>query len=194
MIDQSPVWTIIAGPNGAGKTTAAYGLLPTAFNTSLFLNTDEIAKGLSPFDPAAAAITAGKTMLKRMDELIAQKQSFVSETTLSSQTLAKKIKTAKANGYIIQLIYLWVPNIELAIERVETRALKGGHNVPEVDIRRRYQRGLHYLFKLFMPLCNQTIIYMNNGNFQQIALLSSDGTTTIFQPDEWAKIQSVIGS
>ena len=74
---------IIAGCNGAGKTTASYTVLPEILECREFVNADEIAKGLSPFNPSSVAIEAGRLMLKRIGELLSAGVSFSVETTLS---------------------------------------------------------------------------------------------------------------
>src|SRR6187402_776432 len=99
-----PELFIIAGCNGAGKTTAAYNLLPEVFNTVEFINADEIARGLSPFNPSGAAVQAARIMLERMDYMLEKKESFTTETTLSGLTLLNTIRKAKSDDYIITVV------------------------------------------------------------------------------------------
>ena len=82
---------IIAGCNGAGKTTASYTILPEMLDCREFVNADEIAKGLSPFNPERMAIDAGRLMLQRMDDLLCQDEDFAFETTLASRSYTKFI-------------------------------------------------------------------------------------------------------
>jgi predicted ABC-type ATPase len=96
-----------------------------------FVNADEIAKGLSPFQPEKVAIEAGRIMLKRMQELLAAGYDFAFETTLASKSYANTIKQAQLNSYYVTLIYFWLNSPELAIERVKERVQNGGHNIPE---------------------------------------------------------------
>ena len=133
---------IIAGCNGAGKTTAAYNLLPKVFKTVEFVNADEIARGLSPFNPAGVAFQAAKIMLERLKHLISRKKSFAFETTLSGLTYLKFIQSAKLKGYDVTLFFIWLNNFELAKKRVVARVNKGGHNIPEDVIERRYAKGI----------------------------------------------------
>jgi predicted ABC-type ATPase len=133
---------IIAGCNGAGKTTASYTVLPEILNCKEFINADEIARGLSPFQPEKVAIAAGRIMLQRIDELIKLKIDFAIETTLTTKSYTKMIEVARLNGYNIKLAYLWLNNVDLAIERVNARVKEGGHNIPEDVIRRRYKKGI----------------------------------------------------
>ena len=83
---------IIAGCNGAGKTTASFTVLPEVLNCKEFVNADEIARGLSPFQPETVAIQAARIMLKRIEELMEEKADFAFETTLASRTYVNTIK------------------------------------------------------------------------------------------------------
>lgn len=90
MNDQLKV-VIIAGPNGAGKTTFAREFLPNEGNCPTFINADLIAAGLSPFNPEAASVRAGRLMLEEIDEMVRQRKSFAFETTLSGRAYLHKI-------------------------------------------------------------------------------------------------------
>lgn len=116
-----PKLYIIAGCNGAGKTTASYTVLPEMLGCKEFVNADEIAKGLSPFNPESVAIEAGRLMLQRMDDLLSEGSDFAFETTLSTRSYVKFIERAQAKGYFVTLLYFWLPTPEQAIERVATR-------------------------------------------------------------------------
>jgi predicted ABC-type ATPase len=105
---------IIAGCNGAGKTTASFTVLPEILECKEFVNADEIAKGLSPFQPEKVAFEAGRIMLNRIDELIKKEENFAFETTLSTKTYKQKIQFAKQNGYNTTLLFFWLQNTELA--------------------------------------------------------------------------------
>ena len=143
---------IISGPNGAGKTTASYTVLPKILNCKEFVNADEIARGLSPFNPDGMAIEAGKLMLKRIDELLQKEESFSIETTLSTRSYFKLVETAHQKGYNVTLLYFWLESPEQAIERVAERVSKGGHDIPKDVIIRRYWAGLNNLFDIYMPI------------------------------------------
>ncbi len=132
-----PELYIIAGPNGAGKTTASFTILPQIFNVKEFVNADEIARGLSPFNPESVAFEAGRIMLQRIGQLIAAKKTFAFETTLSTRSYVNLVKRCKDLGYRIHLIFLWLSSPEFAIERVKARVTRGGHNMPVDVIRRR---------------------------------------------------------
>ncbi len=153
---------IIAGCNGAGKTTASFTVLPEMLDCNEFINADEIARGLSPLNPDKAAIEAGRLMLSKIDKLILHQKDFAFETTLSTKSYTNTIIKARQNGYQITLIFFWLDSVDLAIERVKTRVLEGGHNIPQNIIIRRYYSGLKNLFKLYVPVCDYWMIFNNS--------------------------------
>lgn len=153
---------IISGPNGAGKTTASYKILPRILQCKEFVNADEIARGLSPFNPEAVAIEAGRLMLKRIDELLLRNESFSIETTLSTRSYFRLVEKAHAQGYDVTLLYFWLKSPQQAIERVAERVAKGGHDIPRDIVIRRYWEGLDNLFQLYMPIVD-TWILVNNS-------------------------------
>lgn len=154
---------VIAGPNGAGKTTFARRFLADVVASHQFINTDLIAAGLSPLAPDTVAVDAGRLMLRRMEQLLGKRVTFGIETTLSGKTLFARLQTAEAVGYCICLVYLWLPEVELAVERVAARVRAGGHGVAADVVRRRYERGLSNLFELYLPLAEEWSIYDNRA-------------------------------
>lgn len=153
---------IICGPNGAGKTTASYSVLPKILHCKEFVNADEIARGLSPFNPENVAIEAGRIMLNRIKELLSRNKSFSIETTLATRSYCRLIEKAHQQGYKVTLLFFWLKSPEQAIERVAERVSKGGHNIPQDIIVRRYYEGINNLFKLYMPIVD-TWILVNNS-------------------------------
>lgn len=183
---------ILSGPNGAGKTTASYMLMPEMLEMSELVNADEIAKGISPFNPENVAIQAGKIMLMRMRELIDSRQDFAFETTLATKSYYSLIRDAQEKGYFVTLLYLWLPSPETAIRRVAQRVSEGGHNIPEVVIRRRYDAGIRNLFKLYMPVCDYWMMYhsddLNYG--KKIATGSKSNEKTIYDAATFTKLEN----
>lgn len=158
-----PKLYIIAGCNGAGKTTASYAVLPGVLECREFVNADEIAKGLSPFNPSSVAIEAGRLMLRRIGELLTAGVSFSVETTLSTRTYINLIQQAQDHGYVVSLIYFWLNSPELAIERVKQRVANGGHDVPAAIVRRRYRSGLENFFHIYMPCVDYWMLADNSS-------------------------------
>lgn len=154
---------VISGCNGAGKTTASYTVLPEMLQCHEFVNVDEIAKGLSPFNPDKAAIEAGRLMLLKMDKLINQRLDFAFETTLSPKSYVNLVRRANDAGFHVTLLYFWLNSVDLAIERVKSRAREGGHDVAIPIIKRRYSAGLINLFDRYIPICDYWMILDNSG-------------------------------
>ena len=161
---------IIAGCNGAGKTTASFTIFPDILDCRQFVNADNIAYGLSPFDVESVALEAGKIMLQRINELLVLGDDFAIETTLTTRSYVSLIQKAKGLGYKVSLIFIWLNSPQLAIERVAERVKNGGHNIPTDVIERRYFRGVKNLFELFMPICDLWTVADNTyGNLIQVA-------------------------
>lgn len=153
---------IIAGCNGAGKTTASYTVLPDILNCREFVNADEIAHGLSPFNPGNVAIEAGRLMLQRIEELLERDETFAIETTLATKSYVNLVHRAQEKGYRVTLLFFWLNTPELAIQRVAERVRKGGHDIPEDIIRRRYVSGIKNLFSLYAPEVDYWAIFDNS--------------------------------
>jgi len=161
---------IIAGCNGAGKTTASYTILPEIIECKEFVNADEIAKGLSPFQPETVSFESGRIMINRINELLKENESFAFETTLSTRSYKNKIIKAKEQGYTVTLLFFWLNNIKLAKERVKTRVKEGGHNIPEDVIERRFLKGIYNLFDIYLPIVDGALIFDNSfGKHELIA-------------------------
>jgi len=152
---------IIAGCNGAGKTTASLTMLPEIWNCCEFVNADEIARGLSPYNPESMAIEAGRLMLKRIDTLIEGSESFSIETTLSTKSYSKLIDMAHEKGFSVQLLFFWLPTPQMAIERVKQRVQEGGHNIPTDVILRRYSAGIENFFKIYKDIVDSWMLVEN---------------------------------
>ncbi len=168
-----PKLFIISGCNGSGKTTASYTILPEMLNCNEFVNADEIAKGISPFLPESAAIQAGRIMLQRVKELLAEGKDFAMETTLATRTHLNIIREAQSRGYTVTLLYFWLNMPSLAIERVKLRVASGGHDVSEDKILRRYDMGIRHLISLYIPVCEYWLIIDNSKN--PIELIAEGG-------------------
>ncbi len=176
---------IISGCNGAGKTTASFTILPEILNCKEFVNADNIAFGLSPFQPEKVAFEAGRIMLERIDTLLKSKENFAFETTLATKSYKHKLLRAKQNGYTIKLLFFWLPTIEMAINRVSMRVSEGGHDIPISTIARRYSRGIENLFKIYIPLCDSWMVFDNEEYPKIIAKGIKNEEIEIFKKTKW---------
>lgn len=170
---------IIAGSNGAGKTTFAKRFLPHYAGCAHFINADLIAQGLSPFDPDRASARAGRLVLELIREIAGQKRNFAFETTLSGRTYASMIRRLKVVGYGIHMFYLWIPSVELALDRIKKRVQNGGHSVPEAVVRRRYQKSLRNLFSLYVPLVDYLEILDNSSQVPRTVFCKEGEEVTV---------------
>jgi len=180
---------IIAGCNGAGKTTASFTILPEILDCREFVNTDEIAKGLSPFQPEKVAIEAGKIMIERIKQLLNKNVNFAIETTLASKTYKNTIIKAQNAGYNVTLIFFWLQTVELAKKRVEKRVTEGGHNIDSEVIERRYFAGIKNLFEIYLPIVDALFIYDNSeGNHELIAEKSIKTSIKILNQNKYKNL------
>ena len=182
---------IIAGCNGAGKTTASFTLLPEILDCKEFVNADEIAKGLSPFQPEKVSFEAGRIMLNRINGLLENKENFAFETTLATKSYKSKITKAKTKNYNVTIIFFWLENIDLAIERVKTRVLEGGHNIAIEVIKRRYMNGIKNLFEIYLSIADEVMIFDNSeGKHDLIARKTFTTDIVIFNEIKFNKLKN----
>ncbi|PYS23321.1 MAG: Zeta toxin family protein [Acidobacteria bacterium] len=187
MSEMSPQVIIISGPNGAGKTSLAPFLLQDRYAEFPFVNADAIASGLSAFEPETVAIEAGRVMLARLHELSGRRENFVFESTLAARSYAPWLSRLRQEGYEVHLLFVWLRSVDLAIERVAERVRRGGHAIPSHELRRRYRRGVHNLFELYIPLADTWAIY-DNSEEDRAALVATgmrEGRPKVSRADLW---------
>ena len=165
---RSPLCIVIAGPNGAGKTTFAKQFLPKDAGILHFVNADLIANGLSPLRPELAAVASARLVLGELDRLARARANFAFESTLSGKTYAVRIKRWKADGYRIEMIFLQLPSPRLALRRIAARVKQGGHNVPRVDVLRRFSRSWRNFQTVYQPLADAWAVYDNSGGIPRL--------------------------
>lgn len=181
---------IISGCNGAGKTTASFTILPEILNCKEFVNADEIAKGLSPFQPEKVSFESGRIMLRRINELLETNVNFAFETTLAAKSYKSKIREAKNKDYSVTLLFFWLQNVDLAIERVKIRVAEGGHNIENEVIRRRYKNGIKNLFEIYLPIADEVMIFDNSeGKHDLIAKKTIVTEIDIFNEIKFNKLK-----
>ncbi len=184
---------IIAGCNGAGKTTASYTILPEILECKEFVNADEIARGLSPFNPNSTSIEAGKLMLKRIRELLGREESFAIETTLATRSYINLVRQAQSMGYMVTLLFFWLRTPELALQRVAERVRNGGHDIPVSTTRRRYVSGISNLFNLYSPEVDYWMLYDNSATPRiAVARGGKQLASTIYDEEIYNKIRSYV--
>jgi predicted ABC-type ATPase len=160
---KSPRCIIIAGPNGEGKTTFAREYLPKYARVVHFVNADLLAAGLSPLKPDLAALSAGRLFLGELDRLAKARQDFAFESTLSGLSYVGRLKRWKSAGYRIEIVFLRLASIQLALRRIAVRVKQGGHDVPRVDVERRFERGWENFEQFYKSLADAWEVYDNSG-------------------------------
>jgi predicted ABC-type ATPase len=168
-----PVVVALAGPNGAGKSTAGPALLRDLLDIREFVNADVIARGLSAFDPERAALSAGRAMIARVRDLATRRASFAFETTLAGRGYAPWISRLVSEGYDFNIVFIWLPSVDMALARVANRVKLGGHDVPPEVVRRRYASGLRNFFRLYRPLASSWRFY--DGSAGRLPRLTATG-------------------
>lgn len=147
-----PQLYIIAGCNGAGKTTASYTILPEILNCKEFVNADNIALGISPFNPESVAFEAGRIMLQRINDLLEDGVDFAFETTLATRSYVSFVKKAQQKGYTV-------------------------HNIPPDVIRQRYYRAIKNPLRLYTPICDKWVL-IDNMKVPSKAMITKDYPTS----------------
>lgn len=167
-------------------------MLPELLEIKEFVNADEIARGLSPFQPEKVSIEAGKIMLRRINDLIEQQQHFAFETTLSTRSFVGLIRKAKSADYNVNIIFYWLDSVELAKERVRIRVAEGGHNIPTETIIRRYFAGIRNFIHLYKAIADYWLLIDNSTITPEIIAESKEhGETQIASPAKWVAFHNL---
>ena len=165
-------------------------MLPDILNCKEFVNADEIARGLSPFQPDRVSLQAGRLMLTRIKTLLAAREDFALETTLATKSYVSLVRQAQQKGYRVSLLFFWLNSVALAIERVSLRVQEGGHNIPEAVIRRRYEGGLRNFFRLYQLLVNSWMLVDNSGQSYRVIAEGAEEETSIVNQDIWKTLNN----
>ena len=181
---------ILAGCNGSGKTTASYTCLPGIFDCSEFVNSDEFAKSLAPFNPESVPVQASRYMLLKTKFLFEKRMDFSIETTLATRSLVKMVKAARAQGYFVTVFYMWLSSPEIAIARIKARVDAGGHYIPEETVKRRYYVGLKYFFNVYVPECDRWILADNSDPPFKVVAEGTRNSISIKEPALYEHIRA----
>lgn len=185
---------IIAGPNGAGKTTFAREFLPNYADCRNFINADLIAEGISPFSPETAAVRAGRLMIEEIQLSMRREADFGFETTLSGRSYLNLVRQLKERGYSVHIFYLWVPSVELALLRIRERVSRGGHDVPEAVVRRRFARSISNFLVHYRPLADSWVLYDNTWATPQMIASEELGRLRIIETRLYNQLKGNFGN
>jgi predicted ABC-type ATPase len=184
-----PTLYIIAGPNGVGKTTFADRYLPDEAKQLEFVNADLIARGLSPYNPEAAAMEAGRIALTRIRELISSRIGFTWETTMSGRTSVAWLRQAREAGYVLKAYFLWVRIPETTIRRIRQRVVEGGHDITEEVSRRRFYKTIQNFFKIYRTVMNSWKLFQNELPGPRLVAVEKHGRLVVRDPVQLAQIE-----
>lgn len=181
MFDNKCVLVLFAGPNGSGKTTVTKRISKHKLLPALYLNPDDIASEINPFDSWGARIAAGRKAVELRNAYLEDRKSFVMETTLSGVSEISFIKEALSKGYSVTAIYVAIKDTLDNITRVKTRVKQGGHGIPHEDIARRRERSLKNLSFLIDNL--PRVIVIDNTSKMRPILRKNDNKITYVSSD-----------
>lgn len=186
---QPPTIYLIAGPNGAGKSAIAGHFLPSRVGLERYVNPDVIATGLNPVDPWAARRQAGQRALERIGSFVEERLDFAVETTLSGHWTTRLVHELREGGWLVDLSFLWLPNAELAVERVRLRVdREGGHGIPADDVRRRHARGLVNFDALWPVLDRWRVVDSRRIAESTIVASGARNEMVIHEPVVWQAV------
>ena len=159
---------IFAGVNGAGKSTLYNSEnLDNNIKYSTRINTDEIVRKIGDWKNNSDQIKAAKMAINIRNDCLKHGRSFNEETTLTGKTILKTIDKAKELGYELQLFYIGVNNPEIAKERIRNRVEKGGHNIADEIVEKRYYESLKNL-KQVIKKFDEVYLYDNSIKYKHI--------------------------
>ncbi len=172
-----PQLVIVGGPNGAGKTTFA---LEYATETGLdYLGADAIAGEMNREEPGLVRIAAARTFIGRLQTALAHRESLVIESTLSGRMLHRHIQSARENGYWITVIFLFLSTETACLARIRERVTRGGHDVPEEDVRRRFPRTFRQFWSDYRMLSDDWAVFSNGGEAFELVASGSGGESEV---------------
>ncbi|NLS85695.1 MAG: hypothetical protein GXZ14_08910 [Ruminococcaceae bacterium] len=157
------IYTVIGGINGAGKSSFTGSLKYQRDDLGVIIDVDKLAAQLGGDE-----YEAGKQAVEKINNCIASGVNFTQETTLSGGYPKKVAKAAREAGYYVRMFYIGIDTKEESEERIKNRVRHGGHNIPQVDIERRFARRLPALCSM-LPYCNEVSFFDNRNGFVEVA-------------------------
>ncbi|MCC7336198.1 MAG: AAA family ATPase [Pirellulaceae bacterium] len=157
----APELIIFGGPNGAGKSTFA---VDHAASLNIpYVGADAIAVELAPNDVLSVRIKAAELFLERIQGAVAKQRSLVIESTLAGKSLRRFVESTRITGYRISIVFVFLDSADTCVARVRQRVRLGGHDVPEEDVRRRFQRSVTNFWNIYRPLADFWMLVYNSG-------------------------------
>lgn len=187
---ESPQLVVVGGPNGCGKTTFARYYART--ESLPYLGADDIAFEMAPHDPASVRVKAGRAFSRRLSAALAEGASLVIESTLAGASLARTVAAARSAGYRVTIILVFLDSVELCLHRIAERVAQGGHDVPEEDVRRRFERVFPVFWQQYRPHADRCLLVFNGGESFLAVAESTGDVWTIYDSHVWNALQRFI--
>lgn len=156
-------YTIIGGVNGVGKSSFTGVLKSRTTDLGVIVDVDKITAQMG-----GKALEGGKRAIRIMEDCIRDGVSFTQETTLSGHRPKAAAKRAKEAGYYIRLYYVGLDTAEESKRRIANRVARGGHNIGEADVDRRFA-GRWEALRAVLPFCDEAAFYDNDNGFVEVA-------------------------
>ena len=179
-----PRFTLFAGPNGAGKSTAYRRFLDAGYPAGQYLNPDDIARSLASISgETAVEIRAGREVIRRTRSLIAARQPFVRETTLSGREILRSVSAARASDYRVVMVFVGILSTKTARSRVTFRVASGGHDISRQAQERRLPRSLDNARRV--ARIADVVYFLDNAGLQhKLVATVCDGAITFLDPPQ----------
>jgi len=182
---------IVGGPNGSGKTTLAKELI--ADQKITYISADDIAFELAPDNPESVRVQAGKEFFKRLESAIMNKENVLIESTLSGKSLLSLIdRYQREHDYAISIVFVYLANAEVCVERVAIRVEKGGHMVPVDDIKRRFSRSLTNFWNLYRKLSDSWYLYYNSDDSFEVVARNVDKEKFVLDEQLFSNFRAMV--
>jgi predicted ABC-type ATPase len=181
---------VVGGPNGSGKTTFAEEYVLR--HECTYVGADAIAAEMAPDNPMLAQLAAGREVLNRIRHALTGNAGFVVESTLAGRTFQHVFRDARNAGFAITAVYLFMDSADTCVERVHERVQKGGHSVPEVDIRRRFTRSIRNFWSIYRPLADRWVLIYNAGSEPQDVAVGTAADLSIRDAELFAIFQQLM--
>lgn len=156
-------YTIIGGVNGVGKSSFTGVLKERSTDLGTIIDVDKITAEMG-----GNALEGGKAALRKINECIEKGVSFTQETTLSGRKTEATARQVAELGYRVRLYYIGLDTVEESLARIENRVRRGGHNIPDDDVQRRFAGRWEAISKV-LPYCDEAEFYDNDNGFIKVA-------------------------